>query len=302
MILKTRTESDELMALRSLNTRMELTEKEKIHYLNLEKGYEGEVKFDQHAECLLEERYILNDLLFEVNNSYFQIDSLIISQRVIHLLDIKNFQGDYLYKLDNFYSMTTQREYKNPIDQLKRSRTLFHQLLKALKQNFLIEAYVIFINPEFTLYQSPCDKPIIYPTQVNRFLVELNHTPSKLNDGHKKLAQNLISLHHPKNPFTVLPKYNYDRLQKGNHCKICKSFFVTEKNGFFVCETCGEHEEIETAILRNVKEFQLLFPDRKITTQGIYDWCKVDLHPRTVSRILKRNFSSFGKTSDTYYQ
>ena len=44
---------------------LELTDKEKFHYLNLEKGYEGEVKFDQltNLETLREERYIINDLL-----------------------------------------------------------------------------------------------------------------------------------------------------------------------------------------------------------------------------------------------
>jgi hypothetical protein len=50
MLLRGRTESDELMAMRYLNTRMELTKKEKFRYLTLEKGYEGELKFDLLAE------------------------------------------------------------------------------------------------------------------------------------------------------------------------------------------------------------------------------------------------------------
>ncbi|MEH6988240.1 nuclease-related domain-containing protein [Cytobacillus firmus] len=65
--------------MRYLNTRMELTEKEKQHWANLEKGYEGEVKFDLLTEKLTEERLVIHDLLLEVNNSYFQIDTLIIS-------------------------------------------------------------------------------------------------------------------------------------------------------------------------------------------------------------------------------
>jgi hypothetical protein len=215
MLLKSRAESHELLIMRSLNTRFELTEKEKFHYLNLEKGYEGEVNFDLLAESLQEEEFIINELLLEVNNSYFQIDTLIISQGVIHLLDIKNYQGDCYLKSDKLYSFVTDREYKNPIDQLKRSATLFRQLLQNLKQNYLVDASVIFINPEFNLYQAPMDQPIILPTQVNRFLRDLNKTPSKLNEDHKKLAQKLISLHQTKNPFTVLPNYNYNQLQKG---------------------------------------------------------------------------------------
>ena len=175
-------------------------------------------------------------------------------------------------------------------------------MLQTLKLNYLVEASVIFINPEFTLYQAPMDQPIILPTQVDRFLKDLNKTPSKLNDGHKKLAQKLISLNQTKNPFTVLPKYNFDQLQKGVYCKTCRSFLISVKNNDFVCGKCGEHEKIELAILRNVEEFKLLFPDRKITTQSIYEWCQVDLNKRTFCRILKKNYTAFGNTRDTYYE
>ncbi|SHS90229.1 Nuclease-related domain [Mycobacteroides abscessus subsp. abscessus] len=301
MFLKCRTESDELLTLRSLNTRMELTEKEKFHYSILEKGFAGEMKFDQLIKNLQEERYVLSDLLLEINNSYFQIDSVIITQASIYLLDIKNFQGDYYLESDKLYSVTSKREYKNPVIQLKRSSTLFRQLLQFLKLNYLIESSVIFINPEFTLYQAPMDQPLILPTQVDRFLKDLNRTPSKLNDGHKHLAQKLLSLHQPKNPFTTLPKYDYNQLQKGIYCKTCFSFFLSVKNQDYVCEKCGELEKINLGVLRNVQEYKLLFPEQKITTQAIYDWCKVDLSKKTISRILKKNYSSCGKTKDTYY-
>ena len=72
MLLKERSESEELMMMRYLNTRMELTEKEKYHYINLDKGYEGELKFDLLTEVLQEERFIINDLLLNVNNSLYK--------------------------------------------------------------------------------------------------------------------------------------------------------------------------------------------------------------------------------------
>lgn len=236
MLLKKRYESDELMTMRYLNKRMELTEKEKFYYQNLEKGFAGEVKFDLLIEGLQdfqEERLILNDLLFEVNNSYFQIDSLIISQGVIHLLDVKNYEGDYYLESGNLYSVTTGREYKNPVDQLKRSATLFRQLLQTLKLNHLVEASVVFINPEFTLYHASKDQPIILPTQVNRFLKELIRTPSTLNERHKKTAQKLISLHQTKNPFVTLPTYKYEQLQKGIFCNNCGSLLISKRNKNF---------------------------------------------------------------------
>lgn len=131
---------------------------------------------------------------------------------------------------------------------------------------------------------------------------DLNNTSSKLNEGHKKLAQTLISLHQTKNPFRTLPKYNYDQLQKGIYCEACKSFLVSIKNRNVICSRCGEHEKIEQAILRNTKEFKLLFPDRKITSKSIYDWCRLEVNSKTVRRILKKNLTSVGNTRDTYYQ
>jgi hypothetical protein len=100
----------------------------------------------------------------------------------------------------------------------------------------------------------------------------------------------------------MVPDYNYEQLQKGIYCKTCLSFQISRKNTNFVCEKCGEHEKFDQAILRNIEEYKILFPDRKITTQSIYDWSKVDLHKRTLSRILKKNYTTFGNTRDTYYK
>lgn len=302
MILKSRTESDELLKMRFLNKRMDLTQEEKFHYFNLEKGYEGEVKFDRMAESIQEERYFLNDLLLKINNSLFQIDSTLISQEVIRLLDVKNFEGDFCLEKGKFYAVKTGREYKNPIDQLNKCAAQFRQLLRDLKLNYLVESSVIFINPEFTLYNAQTDHPIILPNQVNRFLKNINSTSSKLNDGHKKLAKQLISLHQTNNPYSLVPDYRFEQLKKENHCKFCNSSLVTLQNHILVCAKCGGHEKSEDTILRNVKEFQLLFPEEKLSTTNIYEWCNLDLSKRTICRVLKKNFTAFGKTSDSYYK
>ncbi|MFE8699983.1 nuclease-related domain-containing protein [Cytobacillus sp. FJAT-54145] len=301
MILKERIESEELLVWRQLNKRLNLPDKERQHYMNLEKGYRGEADFDLLLKSLEEEKYIINDLLLEVNNSYFQIDSIIISQGVVYLIDIKNFQGDYYFDSNRLYTLSTSKEIKNPVDQLKRSTTLFHQLLHTQKLNYLVEAYVIFINPEFTLYQTPKESPIIFPSQLERFLKKLNKTTSKLNDSHKRLAQTLLSLHQTKNPFSLQPKYTYDQLQKGIYCNGCNSFTLNIKYKNFVCGQCGAQEKIELAILRSIEEFKLLFPERKITTRNIYEWCQVELHKRTIARVLKKYFKVQGSTSDTHY-
>ncbi|MBT2695783.1 nuclease-related domain-containing protein [Bacillus sp. ISL-55] len=302
MLLKKRTESEELVGLRCLNTRMELAAKDKFHLSNLEKGYRGEIAFDRLTENLSEERYVIDDLLLQVNNSFFQIDKVVISERLIHLLDVKYHEGDYYLESDQLYSVKSSREFKNPVLQLKRSETLFRQLLQYLKINYLVQASVVFNNPEFTLYQAPMDQPIILPTQINRFLKELNETPSKLDEKHKLLAQKLLSLHHEKNPFTTLPEYDYDQLEKGMHCRACGSFNTLIKNYDLVCCKCGEKERIDQAVLKYIQELKVLFPEIKITAQVIHEWCQAKISRKTITRVLKKNFLSTGRTCDTFYE
>lgn len=301
MLLKKRTESKELVVLRYLNTRMELAAKDKFHLANLEKGYRGEIEFDRVTENLSEERYIIDDLLLQVNNSHFQIDKVIISGGVIHLLDVKYHEGDYYLESDKLYSVKSGREFKNPVIQLKRSETLFRQLLQNLKLNYLVQASVVFNNPEFTLYQAPMDLPIILPTQINRFLKELNETPSKLDENHKLLAQKLLSLHHDNNPYTTLPEYNYEQLEKGMHCRECGSFNTSIEMQHLVCGRCENSQRVEQAIVQNIEEFRMLFPERKITTQSIYEWCNMTINKRRITRVLKKYYKAVGNTSDTYY-
>lgn len=302
MLLKKRTEPMELMALRHLNRRMELPSQEKFQLWTMEKGFTGEVLFDRMTENLAEERYIIDDLLLKVNNSYFQLDKVIIAQDGVYLIDVKYHEGDYYLEDDKLYSVRSSREFKNPIIQLTRSETLFRQLLQNLKMNHLVRASVIFNNPEFTLYQAPVDQPIILPTQVQRFVRELNSTPSKLDENHKKLAQILLSLHQVKNPFATLPEYQYDQLEKGMDCRGCGSLNTEVDNYDLVCGKCGTHERIEKAIVRHIEEIKLLFPEKKITTQTVDEWCNGKVSRRTFLRVLKKNYRAAGTFKDAYFE
>jgi hypothetical protein len=301
MLFKARSETDLLKILRILNTRKEQSLEEQQYYSNLEKGYEGEVQFDLLTEKLLNDCLILNDLLLEINGTKFQIDTLIIFQDTIYLIDVKFFDGEYLYDGENFQT-TFRKIIKDPLNQLDRSKSLFLQLLQHLGFNLKIDAYVVFNNPDFTLYHAPQNKPIILPTQLNRFMKKLEKKSSKLNNSHKKLAEKLVSLNIVQTPDNHLPPYKYEQVKKGITCKSCKSFSVFTKGRKVGCGVCGHEELITTAVLRNVQEVKLLFPNRKITTKEIYDWCQMIESKKRISRILGSKFKAVGVCKWTYYE
>jgi len=169
MFLKERCESEELKVLKALNTRMDLPDKEKQYYLNLQKGYEGEVMFDGYLRRLVIQSLIMNDLLLEQNHSHFQIDSLLSSQRLSYLFEVKNFVGEYYFEGDKFKT-DNGNEVKNPLLQLDRNASLLRQFFNSNGIKIPIEPYLVFVNPEFTLYQAPLEGRIILPTNLNRFI------------------------------------------------------------------------------------------------------------------------------------
>ncbi|MEH7490993.1 nuclease-related domain-containing protein [Neobacillus niacini] len=297
MLFRPRPEKLELILLHYLHARKKFTNEEEFNYTNLIKGYEGELKSDIWLRGLTDEWLILNHLLLEYNGSTFQIDTLIIAYEKIYLLDIKTFEGDHSIKDDKWYTPSGKPE-KNPLHQLERCETLLQRLQQDLGFNIPIESYLIFINPEFHLYTSSNHPAIIFPSQLNRFLKKLNTKPVKLNKKHYQLAEKLNALHIEESPYKRLPLYKYDQLKKGIICPNDKTFFTDET---LICSKCGRVEEVEAAVLRSVKEFSLLFPDRKLTTNNIYDWCGGVKSKKVIRRVLSKYFKLVGHRTSAHY-
>lgn len=130
---------------------------------------------------------------------------------------------------------------------------------------------------------------------------KLNTLPSTLNNQHKKLAEKLVSLHQTESPFTQVPTYEYSQLKKGNTCKKCSSFSMSVRGKKMVYGDCGYEEFVETAVMRNMEELKLLFPELKITTNVVYDWSNAVVSKKTISRVLRKNFNIIGVHQWTFY-
>ncbi|MFC0414338.1 nuclease-related domain-containing protein [Cytobacillus solani] len=220
MVIKPRSESKELKLYRMLNMRMDLSVEEVQYYGSLEKGFEGEIQFDAWLESLpeSENRLILNDLLLECNHTTFQIDSLLLVDETLYVFEVKNYEGDFYIDENGRWLTLSKKEIKNPLLQLERSESLLRQLLQNHGIKTHIEPYVIFINPNFQLYQAPLGQPIIFPTQLKRFSKKLPVKPA--NRKGIQIAEKLLSIHLKESPFKRLPKYTYEQLKKGNHLSV----------------------------------------------------------------------------------
>ncbi|QQZ08225.1 nuclease-related domain-containing protein [Heyndrickxia vini] len=280
---------------------MKLLEDDLSYFNYLEKGFAGEKMFDNLIKEHISIKHIfLNDLLLEHNNTKFQIDSLLFFSNTIHFFEIKNYEGDYYIDNDLWYK-SPQKEIKNPLHQLKRSTSLLRGIFQELRINIPIAEHLVFVNPEFHLYNAPMNLPITYPTQLNRLMEKLNNkNNSNINDIHIKLANRILNRHIKEPSFSRLPDYTFDHLEKGITCANCDAFVETYKKTTVTCTYCGFKENITNAVIRSIDEYSLLFPDRKITKNAIQEWCKIASH-KTIKRILTSNYNQIGKSISTHY-
>ncbi|WP_161524834.1 nuclease-related domain-containing protein [Alteribacter lacisalsi] len=302
MILKNRTKPVELIILQSLRVRSRLDPADALRLENLDKGYAGEVQFDNRLSAAGWNGLLINDLLLDYRGTLFQIDSLLLQPDAVYLFDVKNYFGDFFLEDGKWISEYKEKEVKNPLLQLKRTDFAFRSLLKDLGFSPLIRSNLVFINPEFHLFQAPRDLPAIFHSQLNRFLSRIGRKsaapPSYRDDA---LAQKLLSLHVEDNPYARIPRYEEQDLRKGIYCPGCFRFYSAQhQKRNVVCSTCGYRESNTEAVLRTIEEFHVLFPDKRIQTQRVVEWCGI-LDQRTVRRILGKHFVRQGKANASIY-
>lgn len=116
-----------------------------------------------------------------------------------------------------------------------------------------------------------------------------------------KLAEQLLSVHLKDSPYTRLSEYSFELLEKGIVSSCCSSFLEVCKGDSLTCRKCRREESLSSAVLRSVEEFMLLFPDKKITTNSIHEWCKVVKSKKTIRKILLKNFKPMGYGKHYYF-
>lgn len=281
--------TEELRILAFLHRRMSLPPNSVKRSQHLQKGYEGEVRFAKKLnENLASDAIVLYDLLLDSKGNEFQLDCVIIQERDIWHLEVKNYEGDYqMQDNDNaIYSMRSGHKLLNPLNQLDRSNVLLQETLRQWGYKLAVRSYVVFVHPEFTLYRHDPNHPIVISSQILRFIDTLNKKSSQLKSRHYQLARKLLEEQVPETYADKLPSYELEHLKGGIRCQACDGFLDVIKGNSFCCKECGYTEGLHSAVMRSVVEFNMLFPDVKITTKAMWNWCAIDRSKGTMKNIL----------------
>ncbi|WP_177195576.1 NERD domain-containing protein [Salibacterium qingdaonense] len=266
----------------------------------MEKGLNGEMHFDSQLQGLPDEAAILCDLLFEINNTYFQIDTLLFSPEVVRLFEVKNYEGDFVIENEAWYSAAGY-EIKNPLLQLQRNQSLLRQLFQKHHISLPVQSFLIFTHPNFYVYQASPDLPIIFPHQIEPYVSQWKHDTVPLSDESSRAVEKLQALHIETSLFRQLPPFTRKLLQNGIRCRSCSAFLKLPQRTL-VCPACGVTESLEKGVIRNTEEWKLLFPEAPLTTRGMHEWCGLNIDKKRIKRILSKNYNRSGYGRRSFFQ
>ncbi|WP_019241417.1 MULTISPECIES: nuclease-related domain-containing protein [Bacillus] len=162
----------------------------KEHFLILQAGYKGETSIDYYLESLPQkEYYILHDVRLRQNDQYFQMDTLIINERFLLILEVKNIQGN-LHFDQNFHQLIrtfegVENAFPDPILQINRHKQLLTYWLQSKKLPLLpIIPLVIISNPHSVISSSIIN--------IKDMVIHKNYIPEKMKRLNLQYQQKLI--------------------------------------------------------------------------------------------------------------
>lgn len=292
-----------LLVYETLHARQSFSSKKRRLYEQLRKGFSGEHKLTTYLKASdLNHVIPLYDCLFEVNNRELQIDCLLLTSDTIFLLEVKNYTGDYYLKNNELHYVQTNTQLYHPLTQLKRTEFLFKQMLHELKINWQVRSYVVFVNHHFMLYNASIQDPIIYPSQIERFLQKTNANAPALSERVERLANTLLKKRKQHSDYARLPTYRMEQLKRGVFCKYCVTKLKRKHQYSLICSACKHLYTVDEVVLFAIAQYDLLFPKKKITTGAIVDWCGHQFSRQTIRRVLHKHLKIHVNGRYTSYQ
>lgn len=267
-------------------------------------GFLGEKKFHERLKRELNSDVIqLYDVKLRAGESECQIDCLLIFQYECVILELKNYGGNFVMR-NNDWFLISGKQIDNPVNQLQRQRVRLEKFFEENKINLKINQKLVFINPKFVLYEAKRDFNVIMPGQIDWLIEELNRIPCRVYEHQQKIVDTIQTKSLKKSRYETDLDYEYDRLFKGITCVNCGSFVefdfdVSRKK--VQCPKCGESELVDAAVLRNIKDYIILFPEEPVTVGRMLDWMGFILSKQQIRRILNKYGAKQGSGRKTYY-
>ncbi len=172
MILKQRVEPPEILQLESLLQRVPIVHPLFPHWTEklrrLSAGFHGEQRVDSlFYEISIEiPHYFIQDLYIQKPKSSHQIDSVLVTNRFVLLLEIKTIAGQLNFDPQLRQFSRTNKDgsvdgMNNPDDQIRRHEKFVQQFLTSQKVSLPVIGVIVFTYPSSIVNSRPKNRIII---------------------------------------------------------------------------------------------------------------------------------------------
>lgn len=274
-------------------------------------GYRGERNTDYIVSTYPhKDAYIFQGIRLKIGPFYFQIDTLIVTPRIILILESKNLKGEleYNYKTRQLVQLDGDQKkgYKNPILQAEtHKRHLTAWLQQAGFPPIPIATLGVSTNPSSILtYKDEHTSPInfIQLESLPNLFDNIYQTNSKTvydQTTIRKLNKTLLKDNTPLKP-DLIKQYtiNERHLIKGIGCTNCNHAPLQYKNRKWFCIKCGHH--YAKAHEQKILDYFLLF-EPSITNRMCREILQIN-SPKIARRLLySMNLDYSGKNFGRKY-
>ncbi|RZT16419.1 nuclease-related domain-containing protein [Fictibacillus sp. BK138] len=234
-------------------------------------GHHGEQSNDYFLKPFLSKGYtVLHDLRLAAHDSFFQIDTLLISTHYILILEVKYITGtlhfDHLNQVIRVRDDGSEEAFQNPIYQVKRQRShLTDWLSRNRVPHIPVHSLVVMSNPRTIIKSLPSHKDIPQYITHSPYLQERIQVFDKMHSVEKltkreitKLSKLLVRQHTPDNP-DLIKRYQIEEkdIIKGVYCTKCFYMPVVRKHNTWVCPKCSKKDR--NLHLPSLEDYALLY-------------------------------------------
>lgn len=301
---KIRVKPHRLLAHEALLRRLKLdyrnNDRLRSEYLKQRARFYGEKNLDYTLSLFPHKEFLhYPDLRLHNFFNYFQIDSVILTPKVIFILETKNFRGivEYSAKQKQFLHIADNQttSYKDPILQAETQKNHLLYWLQQQQIEMPIETLVVNTNHSTIIRNLDNDELFDYRfVSLENLLFKMEeiyqlYTEKELDiKGMHKLYKILMHKNEPaKSNLLQQYKINKQHLIQGVFCNFCENGYYVRRRYDWICSNCKDmskncHEQVildyfllHNEQLSNADTRELLKIESRNTTYRLLD--KMDL-------------------------
>ncbi|MFB5661155.1 nuclease-related domain-containing protein [Alteribacillus sp. HJP-4] len=259
-------------------------------------GFKGEQSLDYPLTFLPKDKFlILHDVRLHDGTHYFQMDTLILSEHFLVILEVKSISGTLIFNTDFNqlirYDGEKEEAFSDPLIQVRRHQAQLTLWLQQVGLSIPVEGFVVMGNYRTVLKKTPdsletfenviqghvasekvLDLLKLYPTTTVT-QSQLKALSKKLMHQHKEGKRDILK------QFSISP----DEIIRGVYCPDCPASVMQRKHGSWNCPACQKHWK--KAHMEALSDFSLLF-SHTISNKQAREFLKIPSRD-AVKRLLQ---------------